>query len=362
MQLHIVGGFLGSGKSTAIAAACKTLASRKKNVGVITNDQGKTLVDTSYFDQQRVAVAQVAGGCFCCNYDDLMEKTDRLSRTLQPDVVFAEAVGSSADIVATVIKPLQDVWKGKEISITLSVFADTRLFSQWISGEETPFSQKVMYLYGKQAEEAGLLILNKRDLISPNRARLALDDARGRYPHKQIRLQNSLDIIQVDSWLDELDAMTEKPVDLASLPIDYNWYAAGKAALAWLDATFEFQAANTTDMRPLAIDWITSLDREFRQSNIGIGHLKLMLQAGKTESKVSLTTGDAVTWRAQVPEMRGKTLRALVNARAEYDPGQLRNLVTQAARTAAEAHQCQMEEKDTDAFRPGFPKPKRRMM
>lgn len=362
MQLHIVGGFLGSGKTTAIAAACKTLSSRKKTVGVITNDQGKYLVDTSFFDNQKISAVQVAGGCFSCNYDDLMEKTDRLSRTIQPDVIFAEAAGASADIVATVIKPLRDVWKDREISITLSVFADTRLFNQWISGDETPFSQKVMYLYGKQIEEAGLLILNKRDLLSPGRGRLALDDARGRYPRKNIRLQNSLDILQVNSWLDELEAMSNKPVDLLSLPIDYNWYAAGKAALAWLDTSFEFQAEGTTDMRPLAVDWITSLDREFRLHSIGVGHLKLMLQAGKTEAKVSLTAGDAVSWRRQIPDMRGKTLRALVNARAEYDPSQLHDLVTKAARSVAENHQCQMEEKDTEAFRPGFPKPKRRMM
>lgn len=362
MQLHIVGGFLGSGKTTAIAAACKTLASRKKTAGVITNDQGKYLVDTSFFDNQHISTVQVAGGCFCCNYEDLIEKTDRISRTIQPDVIFAEAAGASADIVATVIKPLRDVWKDRDIQITLSVFADMRLFSQWIEGEETPFGQKVMYLYGKQAEEAGLLILNKRDLVSPGRARLILEDAHGRYPRKNIRLQNSLDILQVDSWLDELDAMAVKPVDLLSLPIDYNWYAAGKAAIAWLDTTFEFLAPGTTDMRPLAVDWITNLDRAFRLHSIGVGHLKLMLQAGKTEAKVSLTAGDAVSWRRQIPDMRGKTLRALVNARAEYDPALLRELVTKAARSAAESHQCTLEEKDTEAFRPGFPKPKRRMM
>jgi Ni2+-binding GTPase involved in maturation of urease and hydrogenase len=362
MQLHLVGGFLGSGKTTAIAAACKALATRKLTAGVVANDQGKYLVDTAFYDSQKISTVQVAGGCFCCNYDDLAEKIDRLSNTVQPDVIFAEAVGSSADIVATVIKPLQDLKKPDSLNITFSVFADMRLFFQWVTGEVTPFGQKVMYLYGKQVEEAGLLVINKRDLVSPGRARDAMEDARGRFPQKQVRLQNSLDAIQIDSWLDELDGISKRPSALNSLSIDYNWYAAGKAALGWLDTHLDFQAQSTMDMRPLVIEWITGLDREFRQRNIPVGHIKVMLSAGKTEAKVSLTAGDTAGWRTQIPELRGKSLHALVNARMEADPSQIRQIMEETAALAAANHNCLMEEKDTEAFRPGFPKPKRRMM
>ncbi len=114
MQLHMVGGFLGSGKTTAIAAACKALAVRKMTAGVITNDQGKYLVDTAFFDLQKIPAVQVARGCFCCNYDDLITRIDQLVRAVQPDVIFAEAVGSCADMVATVIKPLQELEKSTD--------------------------------------------------------------------------------------------------------------------------------------------------------------------------------------------------------------------------------------------------------
>jgi len=38
MQLHIIGGFLGSGKTTAIIGAARYLADKGLHVGVITND------------------------------------------------------------------------------------------------------------------------------------------------------------------------------------------------------------------------------------------------------------------------------------------------------------------------------------
>ena len=58
-------------------------------------------------------------------------------------------------------------------------------------------------------------------------------------------MQNSLDQFQVETWLDELDAMQNKPSTLQSLYIDYNKYAAGEAALGWLDAHLKFQVSGS---------------------------------------------------------------------------------------------------------------------
>ncbi|NMB55700.1 MAG: hypothetical protein GYA15_13475 [Leptolinea sp.] len=361
MQVHLVGGFLGSGKSTAIAMACKALAERKITAGVVTNDLGRYLVDTAFFDAQKIPAVQVTGGCLCSQYDDLLIKLDRLKRAVQPEVIFIETVGCSADLVAAVIKPLLEVRGPHDGNITFSVFADTRLLSLWASGESVPFSNKVMYLYGRQMEEAGLIVLNKRDLVSPGRARQALEDARSRFPAKQIALQNSLDPLQIDIWLDELDALSRRSTPLNSLQLEYNHYAEGRSALGWLDVNLDFTSQSISNHRPMVIDWITALEREFRQRNIGLGHLKMMVKAGKTDARVSLTTGDAAGWRAQVPDLRCREMHALVNIRAEADPTLLRELVQQTAQSAAGRAESQVEEKETEVFRPDYPKPKRRV-
>lgn len=362
MQVHIVGGFLGSGKTTGISMACKALAARKLTAGVITNDQGKKLVDTAYFDGQKIPAVQVTNGCFACNYDDLIEKLNQLTKAVQPDVVFAEAVGCSADIVAAVVKPLQETRKSEHTSITYTVFADTRLFSQWISGDTLPFSQKVLYLYDRQLEEAGLIVLNKRDLVSPGLARQVLDDARNRFPGKHIRLQNSLDPLQVDAWLDELDGMSKRSTPLESLRIDYDHYAEGRCSLGWVDTRLEILSPSIGNQRALVIDWITGLEREFHQRGIGLGHLKVLASAGKTEAKFGLTFGDAAGWRAQVPDLRCRDLHLLVNARAEADPVLIHEMILQKALSAAEKTQSQVEEKDAEVFRSEYPKPKRRVV
>ncbi|MBZ0290182.1 MAG: cobalamin biosynthesis protein P47K, partial [Anaerolineae bacterium] len=99
MDVHVVGGFLGSGKTTAIIGAAKHLVAQGKRVGIITNDQGRYLVDTAFFRLADMPTVEVSGGCFCCNYGDLMMQIDTLTQQAQPDVIFAESVGSCADIV-----------------------------------------------------------------------------------------------------------------------------------------------------------------------------------------------------------------------------------------------------------------------
>jgi G3E family GTPase len=45
MKLFLIGGFLGSGKTTAIVNACQHLIKKDQRVAVITNDQGDQQVD-----------------------------------------------------------------------------------------------------------------------------------------------------------------------------------------------------------------------------------------------------------------------------------------------------------------------------
>ena len=53
----IVGGFLGSGKTSLILAAARLLEQRGLRCAVILNDQGNELVDTRHADAQGLLVS-----------------------------------------------------------------------------------------------------------------------------------------------------------------------------------------------------------------------------------------------------------------------------------------------------------------
>src|SRR5215468_4363141 len=96
-----IGGFLGAGKTTALQRAADELKTRRMKVGVITNDQGTELVDTHILRQQGVSTAEIAGGCFCCKFEELVQAASAILDKHRPDIILAEAVGSCADLSAT---------------------------------------------------------------------------------------------------------------------------------------------------------------------------------------------------------------------------------------------------------------------
>ena len=126
MKLYLVGGFLGSGKTTAIVNACQHLIKQDQRVAVITNDQGDQQVDSAFVKSFGIPAAEVANGCFCCNYDQLDKHIHSFIKDIQPDIIFAESVGSCTDLVATVAKPFVREMPG--CSVIISVVSQFLIF------------------------------------------------------------------------------------------------------------------------------------------------------------------------------------------------------------------------------------------
>src|SRR5690348_7927775 len=113
MRFILVGGFLGAGKTTALARLARHYQQQGQQVGLITNDQAKDLVDTTSLRAQGFRVEEVAGACFCCRFNDLVSNVGRLAERERPDVLLAEPVGSCTDLVATVVQPLRDLYRAR---------------------------------------------------------------------------------------------------------------------------------------------------------------------------------------------------------------------------------------------------------
>src|SRR5262245_11567717 len=110
IRFVLIGGFLGAGKTTAIGRLARDYQNRGKKVGICTNDQASDLVDTNLLRSQGFDVGEVAGACFCCNFNELTGTIGKLAAHQKPDVVFAEPVGSCTDLVATVIQPILQLY------------------------------------------------------------------------------------------------------------------------------------------------------------------------------------------------------------------------------------------------------------
>ncbi len=358
MKLHLVGGFLGSGKTTAIIAASRLLIEQGFKVGVVTNDQGRYLVDTAFFRLESLPAVEVTGGCFCCNYHDLNDRLLQLVEEINPDVIFAESVGSCADLVATVVKPLMKMGDPSIQPASFSVFVDSRLLLRFLEGVPMPFNKDVTYIFEKQLEEASLIILNKKDLLTDSEKKRLEDQVRERYSDHVYRFQNSLSQSDVRGWVEELQVDGLK-LSQPELEIDYQRYAQGEKQMAWLDQSFRFNVPEGRQ-REVLIAWMDVLLRILASQKIPVGHLKFVVQSGDMKEKISFTGLEELGWRAQISEIPEPTFDVLVNARVEAPAIQLQAVIQQA-RQAIQWEGVVIEESEADVFHPGEPKPTYRL-
>lgn len=358
MRVHLVGGFLGSGKTTAITNSSKVLLNRDVKTSVITNDQGKYLVDTLFISQAEITTGEVSGGCFCCNYDEFNSQIDTLKVDFNPEVIFAETVGSCTDLIATVLKPLLTYRDADIEEVTFSSFVDSRLLLMHLLKKELPFGSETNYIWEKQVEEAEILVINKIDLLSPEESITVKTLASKEYPTKKLLFQNSLSSASVVDWIDVIS----QPVNAKehnSIEIDYDIYGAGEANLAWLDEEIEFSSSNGSALKSVS-DFIDNLTDTIIAEELPIGHLKFLLSYDNRSQKISFTT--LAEKNRQGIDIKDKTGTAhlIVNARIQSSPEKLRQLVVDEINRLQTTNNLSIQEKCVSCFSPGFPNPTHR--
>ena len=127
-------------------------------------------------------VEEVAGGCFCCRLSDFLTATDAL-QAADPDVIFAEPVGSCLDLAATVLRPvMRDVPRRFHVA-PLTVLVDP---ARAAALADNKGDSDLTYLFEHQLDEADILCLTKSDAGVPAPLlkglpahRLSADDRRG---------------------------------------------------------------------------------------------------------------------------------------------------------------------------------------
>jgi len=273
-------------------------------------------------------------------------------------VIFAESVGSCADMVATVMKPLLQLRKTDLTRTSLSVFVDSRLLRRRLLGLPLMFSEDVCYIFDQQLEEAGLMVINKMDLLTAEETQELTILARQSFPKKSLRFQNSLDHQSLAGWLEDLEA---KPIAFPekSLEIDYARYGAGEAQLAWLDAEISLSFP-PGEGRQVLVAVIGAMIGVIRQRQWPVGHIKLLIRGHTVEQKVSFVTLAEPNWQEQIPRIADPQITLLVNARVETEASALRAIVHYALAESVKQGNFTYIESAISAFHPGFPRPTHR--
>jgi G3E family GTPase len=358
----MIGGFLGAGKTTAMLRLADHLAARGRRVGLITNDQSHGLVDTSLVAAHGFPVEEITGGCFCCRFNSLTEAAERLSAGVRPDAFLAEPVGSCTDLRATVQYPLSRMY-GRDYRIApLSVLVDpTRALRVLGLEPGRSFSPKVLYVYGKQLEEADVIVVNKSDLLSTGRRERLQDALRQRYPEAAIVTMSARSGDNLDEWFERI---LEAPMtSRQAMDVDYEIYAEGEALLGWLNATARVAAPSPFDGNRMLEQLAGSIHDQLTARNFEVAHLKMTLAPNEGSDIAALnlvrTDGQPELSHRLADDLADGEL--IVNLRAEGDPDHLRAIVEASVAHSAANLGAAATIVHCEHFRPARPEPTHRM-
>lgn len=356
----MIGGFLGAGKTTTISRLANHYRQQGKNVAIVTNDQASDLVDTLLLRSQGFNVGEVAGSCFCCNFNALTSTVESLSQAQRPDIVLAEPVGSCTDLVATVIRPLEQIYEQKFDIAPYGVVIKPSHGIKILSGSgQRGFSKKAEYIFLKQIEEADFLIVNRIDELTDEQL-TQLDSS--------IQSQFSgMPVVRVSAKLGTgFDALTDHlslqgVFGTRVMDVDYEIYAEGEAELGWLNCQAQVSSTNAIELDSFLVKLIERLKAAFQQDDAEIAHLKVVGQTEGIVAVANLVSNESSVTLSVPSKWSGKQFELILNARVATSPenleAQVRELIDlqsreAGAQTTMEALQC---------FRPGKPVPTHRI-
>lgn len=186
VPILLVGGFLGSGKTTLMRRLIVDAQQRGFKIAVIVNEFGATDIDSNILRElEREAANEIltgiAGGCACCTGQDelhwtLLEIGGRSDQS-RPDIILMEASGVADPIL------LLDVATATQL---LPLVRPALLVAVVDVERYAGLQAEVAPLLRRQVQMADVIILNKSDLASTTqieeiRAELAQLNAHARF-------------------------------------------------------------------------------------------------------------------------------------------------------------------------------------
>jgi len=360
VKLIFVGGFLGSGKTTALAGIAKRLLGLGKKVGIVTNDQSDNLADTvivrEMLGELGVPIEEVVAGCFCCKFEELIDNIEKIL-VHKPDILLGEPVGSCTDFVAAVANPIKIHYQEAFRFAPFSTMVDPDRVRELLLAEtESNFPEEVAYLFGKQLEEADLLVLNKIDLIPEAEVQRLVSVLSGKYPEKEILTISAREGIGIDKWLEIL--LSGRPgANTVLSQIDYDRYARAEAVLGWLNAAIRISSEESFAADEFVRALFMDLRESFKREKGEIGHLKSVFTSGGKSLWVNLTnlTSDPVVSGGPLAMLSKGSL--ILNARVQLSPELLGKIIRDVLAAVAERYGLNQDIDDLQCFSPAYPNP-----
>jgi G3E family GTPase len=172
IDVHIIGGYLGSGKTTAVLHLLQACQTRGERCAVLVNEFGQQGIDGHLLNQgQPTLIKEIKGGCICCTLlPDMARAIQAIAREKQLRRLFVEPTGLASPRSFEHLFNEPGLHGAFKLRPLLTLIDPNKFFLN---------ADKAMPYFETQLRQTDILVANKTDLASPEALdRLRIDFAR----------------------------------------------------------------------------------------------------------------------------------------------------------------------------------------
>ena len=303
MQVIVVGGFLGSGKTTTIINMGKYLAERGKKVAIIVNEIGEVGIDGDVIKRFGFDTKEITSGCICCSLKvGLRTTVTLLAKEYKPDILMIEPTGIAFPQVIKDEIELMNLGEKVKIAPLVTLIDGSRF--KHLMKEVKDFAMR-------QIIDAEILVINKVDLIEPIRLPILEASVQQLNPKARIillsgketdeKFENFMRIVLpgIEETPEEIPKITaeekpegkskEKPEYIAPQETESSIEASGVGSYS-AEYAVENGNLSTDAVREITTELVNKIKEKVLKLNPEfVGHIKLFLDNGSDTVKQSVT-------------------------------------------------------------------------
>ena len=197
MDMVVIAGFLGSGKTTVVLSSVKEIYERYGlKVAVVVNDFGTIGIDGKVMEKYGLQVKELAAGCICCTLGpSLLITVKELYENVNPDIIIVEPTGiANPDAVISVLLQAEEEWVPKKIRSVEII--DAHRFPMLMKAFERPLMV--------QLKSSDFIVINKIDTVNEEELVNIRKTLSEMAPGKKIICASASQNVNIDQVVDKL--------------------------------------------------------------------------------------------------------------------------------------------------------------